>query len=196
MFQFIAAIIRMVAQVAAAVAKSVMDAFEEAWKAAAASIAAIFALPGRLLGDGGAGSAAPLDNLEMALPDIDRLDRAEELAAGEVKAVDNLMTRSPAQQAQIFASMDKEDRILADLSLLRPDQVDWLNGLHEDQLRIVAEASERRVADALSGKPQSLLATLSVGQEPPTDKTTLAHRLASKRASQLTPTHPPAYGLQ
>ncbi len=153
-------------------------------------------LASRLSGGGAGAPAAPVPNLEMALPEPERLQRAEDLAVGEVKAVDNLMTRSPAQQAQIFASMDKDDRILADLSLLRPEQIDWLVGLHEDQLRIVAEASERRVADALTGKPQSLTAILSVGQPKLNDATTLAHRLAAKRASQLSPTHPPAYGLQ
>lgn len=161
-----------------------------------AGIAFLDWLASRLSGGGVGAPASPIPNLEMALPEPERLQRAEELATGEVKAVDNLMTRSPAQQAQIFASMDKDDRILADLSLLRPEQIDWLVGLHEDQLRIVAEASERRVADALAGKPQSLTATLSVGQEPPKDETPFAHRLAAKRASQLSPTHPPAYGLQ
>jgi hypothetical protein len=132
----------------------------------------------------------------MALPEPERLQRAEELAAGEVKAVDNLMTRSPAQQAQIFSSMDKEDRILADLSLLRPDQIDWLNSLQEGQLRMIAEATERRVSAALAGEHNAMPAILSVGQSAPNDETTFAHRLAAKRASQLLPTHPPAYGLQ
>lgn len=151
----------------------------------------------RLFG-GGAGNAPapPVDNLETALPEPERLQRAEELAAGEVKAVDNLMTRSPAQQAQIFASMEPEDRILADLSLLRPDQIDWLNGLKDGQLRMIAETTEKRVAAALAGEPKAMPAILSVGQSAPQDETSFAHRLAAKRASQLSPTHPPAYSLQ
>ncbi len=179
-----------------ALARAVADLIAAGFQAATTFVGMIEEMMKRLFGGGGASTAAPVDNIDQALPDLDRLDRAEELAEGEVKAVDNLMTRSPAQQAQIFASMAKDDRILADLSLLQPAQVDWLNGLHDDQLRIVAEASERRVADALAGKPQSLMATLSVGQEPQIDETTFAHRLAAKRASQHPPTHPFAYSLQ
>jgi hypothetical protein len=181
MIRFIMAIVQAIAQLIAS--------------GVGAGIAFLDWLATRLSG-GGSAPASPIPNLEMALPEPERLQRAEELAAGEVKAVDNLMTRSPAQQAQIFASMDKDDRILADLSLLRPDQIDWLNGLVDGQLRMIAEAPEKRVAAALAGEHNAMPAILSVGQPKPLDETGLAHRLAAKRASQLAPTHPAAYGLQ
>ncbi|CDN46813.1 hypothetical protein [Neorhizobium galegae] len=188
MFQFIVAIIRLAAQVAMSVIKSVADAFEEAWKAAAASIAAIFALPGRLLGGGGGGvPAQPIPDLKMALPDGDRIVQAADLQKSENKAVDMLAKEimTPAQQAQAFAMMAVEDRGLADISKLTDEQIDWLYSLHEDQLRIVVDASERRVADALAGKPRALMAILSVGEEPYEQPTVFAHRLAAKRAASL-----------
>jgi hypothetical protein len=188
MFQLIVAIIRLAAQVAAAVIKSVADAFEQAWKAAAASIAAIFALPDRLLGSGGGGAPAqPIPDLKMALPDGDRIKQAAKLQRSENKAVDMLAKEilTPAQQAQAFAMMPIEDRGLADISKLTPKQIDWLYGLHEEQLRIVVSASERRVADALNGKPKALMAILSVGEQLYKEPTILAHRLAAKRAASF-----------
>ncbi|MBX5160397.1 hypothetical protein HJB89_25265 [Rhizobium sp. NZLR8] len=154
-------------------------------------------LTSRLSG-GGAAPAAPVANLEMALPEPERLGRAEELAAGEAKAVEVINNRlTPAQQVQVFASMPVEDRILADLSALTKDQIDWLNVLTDDQLQVVKEATERRVAAALDGKPHSLMAILSVGQSAPKDDTVFAHRLAAKRASQPALTHPQSsYSLQ
>lgn len=188
MIRFLAALIRMALEFAMSVANSVADAFEQAWKAAAASIAAIFALPARLLGGGGPGvPAQPIPDLKMALPDGDRIEAAKELQRSENKAVDMLAKEilTPAQQAQAFAMMPLEDRMLADISKLTSDQVDWLYSLQEEQLRIVVEASERRVADALNGKPQALMAILSVGEVPYREPTILAHRIAAKRAATI-----------
>lgn len=186
MIEFLVALIRVALEFAMSVTNAVADAFTEAWKAAAASIAAIFALPARLLGGGGAGvPAQPIPDLKMALPDGDRIEAAKELQRSENSAVDMLAKEilTPAQQAQAFAQMPLEDRGLADISKLTPPQIDWLYGLHEEQLRIVAEASQRRVADALAGKPKSLMATLSVGEEPYVEMTPFAQRLAVKRAA-------------
>ncbi|TAV14713.1 hypothetical protein [Rhizobium ruizarguesonis] len=150
-----------------------------------AGIAFLDWLAGRLSG-GSSAPAAPIPNLEMALPDPDRIVQAKEMQKSENAAVDMLAKQvlTPAQQAQAFAMMPFTDRGLADISKLTDEQVDWLYGLHEEQLVIVKEASERRVADALAGKPKALMATLSVGEVPEPEKTFLAHRIEIKRAAE------------
>lgn len=139
------------------------------------------------LSRGGTAPAASIPNLEMALPDPERIEQAKEMQRSENNAVDMLSKQvlTPAQQAQTFAMMPLEDRLLADISKLTDEQIDWLYGLHEEQLRIVVEASERRVADALNGKPQALMAIPSVGEVPYREPTILAHRLAAKRATSF-----------
>ncbi len=170
--------IRFLVAIVQAIAQMIASSFT-------AAIAFLDWLTGRLGGGGAGAPAAPITNLEMALPDGDRIEKAKELQRSENKAVDMLAKHvlTPAQQVQAFAQMPLEDRGLADISKLAPPQIDWLYSLHEEQLRIVAQASERRVADALAGKPKSLMATLSVGEEPYVELTPFAHRLAAKRAA-------------
>ncbi len=172
--------IRFLVAIVQAIAQMIASSFT-------AAIAFLDWLSGRLGGGGAGVPASPIPNLEMALPDGDRIERAKELQKSENAAVDMLAKHvlTPAQQVQTFAQMPIEDRGLADISKLTGTQVDWLYGLHEEQLRIVAEASERRVSDALAGKPKSLMATLSVGEEPYKEPTFLAHRIAAKRAATI-----------
>ena len=171
MIRFLVAIVQAIAQLIAS--------------GVGAGIAFLDWLAARFSGGGAGAPASPIPNLEMALPDGDRIEKAKELQKSENAAVDMLAKHvlTPGQQAQAFAQMPQEDRGLADISKLTPPQIDWLYGLHEEQLRIVAEASERRVSDALAGKPKSLMATLSVGEEPYKEHTFLAHRIAAKRAA-------------
>ncbi|OCP08005.1 MULTISPECIES: hypothetical protein [unclassified Ensifer] len=142
----------------------------------------------KLFGGGGP-APAPVPNLKIALDDPEeKIVQAQEMVKGVVRAAETISKMSPAIQAQVFASMPAKDRGLADLSLLSDDQVDWLNGLVEGQLRIVAESSERRVEAALNGDRNSLPAILSVGQPDPESETALAARIAAKRLGNLAPT--------
>ncbi|TAW65457.1 hypothetical protein ELI15_14280 [Rhizobium ruizarguesonis] len=173
MFRFIAAVVQALIQLMAS--------------GVGAGIAFLDWLAGRLSGGGAGAPASPIPDLAMALPDGDRIEQAKELQRSENNAVDMLAKQvmTPAQQAQAFAMMTLEDRGLADISKLTDQQVDWLYSLHEEQLRIVVDASERRVADALAGKPKALMAILSVGEEPYVELTPFAHRLAAKRAASF-----------
>jgi len=139
--------------------------------------------------------ALPLPNLQMALPDAGRLVQARDLERGKAKAAERILKQSPEIQVKIFASMAEDDRIAADLTLLSGPQVDWLMNLTSAQLKAVASTSDRRVAAALAGERNAIVAVRSVGQSEPTDeKSVLARRMAAFRGSAITAA-PPSYAL-
>lgn len=144
---------------------------------------------------GGPAAAPPVKDLKMALPTVEAITQARDLAKGEGKAAEIINRQSPAQQAQVFASMSEDDRMSADLSLLSDVQVDWLNGLSEGQLRVVAEASERRVSAALEGEPNALVAIRSVGESESEPETALAARIAAFRAGRPAVDRPVAFAI-
>ncbi|MGO4569054.1 hypothetical protein AB4Z52_29405 [Rhizobium sp. 2YAF20] len=136
---------------------------------------------------GGAPPAAPVQDIEAALPDPEKLTEARDLEVGKAKTVDNIFKRSPEMQVKIFAGMCEVDRLSADLTLLSEDQVGWLLDLNDAQLKAVSETSDRRVAAALAGEPNALTAILSVNQRDPVTETALAARITAFRAGTLAP---------
>ncbi|MGO7583346.1 hypothetical protein [Rhizobium leguminosarum] len=170
MFRFLAA-------VAAAIARLIM-----------APINAIAALLDSLFGGGSAAPASPIPHLEAALPDEGRIDEARDLERGKAAAADVILKQSPVMQVKTFASMSDEDRLQADLTLLREDQIGWLLNLNDRQLRAVAVSSDRRIEAALNGEANALTAIPSVGQAKADDGAWLANRLESKRAVTLATT--------
>ncbi len=148
---------------------------------------------------GGAAAASapalPLPNLAVALPDADRLVQARDLERGKAKAADHILKQSPELQVKIYASMSEDDRLTADLTLLSPDQVDWLMNLSDAQLKAVAATSDRRVAAALAGEHNAITAVKSVNQlEPIEEQSVLARRMAAFRGSAFT-VAPPSHAL-
>ncbi|MGO6676465.1 hypothetical protein [Rhizobium leguminosarum] len=167
MFRFLAA-------VAAAIARLIM-----------APINAIAALLDSLFGGGSAAPASPIPHLEAALPDESRIDQARDLERGKAAAADVILKQSPVMQVKTFASMSDDDRLQADLTLLREDQIGWLLDLNDRQLKAVAESSDRRIEAALNGEPNALTAIPSVGQAKANDGAWLGHRIDAKRAATV-----------
>jgi hypothetical protein len=146
---------------------------------------------------GGGGAAEPVKNLEAALPDESRIEEARDLERGKAAAADLILKQSPAMQVKMFASMSAVDRAQADLTLLSEKQQDWLFNLSDDELKVVAETSDRRVEAALEGEHNALTAIRSVGQAEADDGGWLAHRITEKRATTLAtaPSHNLGYAI-
>jgi hypothetical protein len=168
MFRFLAAVVRAI--------------IELALTSINAATAFLDWLLAKLTGGGGAAPADPVENLEAALPDESRIDEARDLERGKAAAADVILKQSPAVQVKLFASMSDEDRLQADLTLLREDQIGWLLDLNDRQLKAVAESSDRRIEAALNGEANALTAIRSVGQPEPDDNAWLGHRIEAKRA--------------
>ncbi|MBA9031722.1 hypothetical protein [Rhizobium leguminosarum] len=183
MFRFLAAVVRALVELALTTINTA-TAFLD-W------------LLAKLTGGGGAAPAEPVKNLEAALPDESRIDEARALERGKAAAADLILKQSPAMQVKTFASMSNKDRLQADLTLLRPDQIAWLLDLSDKQLKVVAEASDRRVAAALEGEHNALTAIRSVGKAEADDGGWLAHRITEKRATTLAtaPSHNLGYAI-
>ncbi|PDS33721.1 hypothetical protein CO665_34630 [Rhizobium anhuiense] len=136
----------------------------------------------KVTGTGGGAPAEPISNLAAALPDESRIEEAKDLERGKAAAAVVILKQSPALQVKTFASMSDDDRLQADLSLLREDQIGWLLDLNHLQLKAVAESSNRRVEAALNGETNALTAIPSVGQAKADDGAWLGHRIEAKRA--------------
>lgn len=148
----------------------------------------------RLTGGGAGAPAEPIRNLEAALPDESRIDEAKDLERGKAAVADNIRTMSPEMQVKLFAAATEEDRLQADLSLLTPDQTEWLLDLSDDQLKSVAGTSDRRITAALGGEHNAITAIRSVGQPKPADDAWLGHRIEAKRAATFATTPSTSFG--
>ncbi|ARQ56916.1 hypothetical protein Kim5_CH00809 [Rhizobium sp. Kim5] len=137
----------------------------------------------RFFGGGSDAPAAPFPHLEAELPDESSIEEARDLERGRAAAVEHIRKTSPELQVKMFAEATDEDRLQADLSLLTPEQTLWLLDMNDKQLKVVADASDRRIAAALNGEHNALTAILSVGQPEPDDTTGLVHRITAKRAA-------------
>lgn len=194
MFRILQMIVLAILRTFASTAKSIFDFLDYSLRATGKALDAAISIPLRLFGGGGGPiPAPPIKDLKAALPTVEAITKARELAKGEGKAADIINRQSPAQQAQVFASTSEDDRMSADLSLLSDVQVDWLNGLSEGQLRAVADTTERRVSAALEGVPNALVAIRSVGETEP--ETVLGVRIAAFRAAKLTQDRPLAFAI-
>ncbi|MBY3363730.1 hypothetical protein [Rhizobium laguerreae] len=171
MFRFLAAVVRAI--------------IELALTSINAATAFLDWLLAKLTGGGGAAPADPIRNLEAALPDEARIEEAKDLERGKAAAADVILKQSPVQQVKFFATMSEDDRAQADLSLLSEKQQDWLFNMTDDQLKVVAETSDRRVEAALNGEHNTITAIRSVGQPEADDGGWLAHRITEKRATTL-----------
>ncbi|MGO7353918.1 hypothetical protein ACCS66_04180 [Rhizobium ruizarguesonis] len=179
MFRFLAA-------VAAAIARLIM-----------APINAIAALLDSLFGGGSAAPAPPIPHLEAALPDEGRIDEARDLERGKAAAADVVLKQSPELQTKAYAGMSEMDRAQADLTLLSVEQQDWLFMMDDDQLKVIAETSDRRIAAALAGEHNAITAIRSVGQPEPDDNAWLGHRIDAKRAATFAtaPSNPTGFAI-
>ncbi|CAN7257354.1 hypothetical protein LJR098_001052 [Rhizobium sp. LjRoot98] len=192
MFRFIQAILMGIMRIFQTTAQSIWDAFDWSIRTSGRLIDAAVSM---VTGGGGVGPAPPVKDMKAALPQIDTITQARELAEGEGKAAEIINRQSPAQQAMTFAMMSEDDRMSADLSLLSDDQIDWLNGLSEGQLRSITDATEQRVTAALAGEPKALVAIRSVNEPEPEAETILGTRIAAFRAGNLALDRPMAFAL-
>lgn len=139
----------------------------------------------------GGGTVMPPAKLD--LPDVDEAHDAKEAAASQQRAVECLLS-TPERVAQAWAQASTENRDVIPLSLLTPDQIDWLEvHLTDEQLKIIAsEKSERKVAEALAGREDVIFGVPSVGQiKKKKSDPVLTDRIAAFRAGGLE--RPPAY---
>ncbi|MEY9198473.1 hypothetical protein ABIA16_003589 [Sinorhizobium fredii] len=133
----------------------------------------------RLFGGGGGPlPAPPISNLQAALPQVEEITQARELAKGQGKASEMLTKMSPSLQVTRYANATEDDRFEVDLELLTPDQQDWLTGLAEPQLKLVSKASPRQIDGALAGTPCSVPGVDSVGEDLRPVNAFLASRIA------------------
>jgi hypothetical protein len=144
-----------------------------------------------LLPGGGGGTVMPPRHLD--LPDVVEAHDAQEAAASQQRAADYLLS-TPERIAQAWAQATPDHRDTIPLSLLTPDQIDWLEiHLSDEQLKIIAsEKSERKVAEALTGREDVIFGVPSVGQiKRRKSDPALSDRIAAFRAGGLE--RPPAY---
>ena len=120
---------------------------------------------------------------ELALPEADELEVARYTAKSEATAKTAIQSLSPALQVFRYASVEEFDRYDADLSLLGPEQKQWLRSLSEDALRTVAAADLKRIDRALRGEQFVLKDINSVGQDSRPTDIAFAERLSVARAS-------------
>ncbi len=192
MFRIIQAIIFSLMRMFQAAGRSIWDAFDWSIRTTCRLLDSAVSM---VSGGGGAVPAPPVKDMKAALPQIDTITQARELAKGEGKAAEIINRQSLAQQAMTFAMLSEDERMSADLSLLSEDQVDWLNGLSEGQLRSIADATEQRVAAALAGEAKALVAIRSVNEPEPEAETVLSARIAAFRAGNLALDRPLAFAI-
>ena len=134
---------------------------------------------------GGGGTVMPPAKLD--LPDVDEAHDAQEAAEMQQRVSDYLLS-TPERVAQAWAQASPDRRDTIPLSLLTPDQVDWLEvHLSDEQLKIIAaEKSERKIAEALAGREDVIFGVPSVGQiKKKKSDPLIADRIAAFRAGGL-----------
>lgn len=101
----------------------------------------------------------------LDLPDVEEAHDAQEAAASQQRVSDYLLS-TPERVAQAWAQASPDRRDTIPLSLLTPDQIDWLEvHLTDEQLKIIAaEKSERKIAEAMAGREDVIFGVPSVGQ--------------------------------
>lgn len=89
---------------------------------------------------------------QLDLPDTDEIEIVRDMARGQQKAVDAMLS-TPARRVQAWAAALPEQRDTIPLKGLTDDQIDWLEvRLSDDQLKVLAsEKSEHKVNAALAG---------------------------------------------
>ncbi len=124
---------------------------------------------------------------KLDLPDVDEAHDAQEAAEMQQRVSDYLLS-TPERVAQAWAQASPDRRDTIPLSLLTPDQVDWLEvHLSDEQLKIIAaEKSERKIAEALAGREDVIFGVPSVGQiKKKKSDPLIADRIAAFRAGGL-----------
>lgn len=89
---------------------------------------------------------------KLYLPDTDEIEIVREMARGQQRAVDAMLS-TPARRVQAWAAALPEQRDTIPLRGLTDDQIDWLEvRLTDEELTLLAaEKSEHKVNAALAG---------------------------------------------
>lgn len=152
----------------------------------ATTLDSITELLARLFGGGGLVPAPPVKDLTAALPQIEQITQARELAKGEGKATDILIKYSPSVQIQRYAAATEDARFEIDLELLTAGQQDWLTSLSGYQLKLVSRASNRQIDAALVGMPNAIAGLDSFVEDTRPASPVLAARIKEFRAGSTT----------
>ncbi|KQS90997.1 hypothetical protein ASG42_10900 [Rhizobium sp. Leaf391] len=100
---------------------------------------------------GGSGGSATPQPLDLPSKEVFEIDRS--LEEGHQRSAELLANDGPARQVKLYALAKADDRFGIDLSMLKPDQQDWLIGLsaNEKAMRSLSETSESKILMLLGG---------------------------------------------
>jgi hypothetical protein len=168
---------RILAAIAVALAKLAMGGLSFAWQAVMSPIRWI---EGALFGPP---TATPPRDLGAVLPSTDDLDTARFTAKAEASAKAAVADWPGTRQCQLYATTPAEDRYMIDLSQLSGPQQDWLTGLSERDLLVVANSDTKKIKRALDGENYVLTGIDSVGCDS-SPKPTLEARILDFRSAR------------